>query len=76
MSIVSIFYPSGEPVSQQSLRCSPGRLGRLAGVHYSFLGHCLHLCEWVGWVGLDSLIIHLNFGEEFCYINKPIRYKE
>jgi len=34
--IIDIFYPTGEPISLQSLRCSP-----LAVVHYSFLGHCL-----------------------------------
>ena len=38
---ISIFYPPGEPISLQSLRYSPGRLGRLAVVHYSFVGHCL-----------------------------------
>jgi hypothetical protein len=34
--IIDIFYPSGEPISLQSLRCSP-----LAVFHYSFVGHCL-----------------------------------
>ncbi len=34
--IIDIFYPSGEPISLRSLRCSP-----LAVVHYSFVGHCL-----------------------------------
>ncbi len=34
--IIDIFYPSGEPISLQSLRCSP-----LAVVHYSFVGHFL-----------------------------------
>jgi hypothetical protein len=34
--IIDIFYPSGELISLQSLRCSP-----LAVVHYSFVGHCL-----------------------------------
>ena len=34
--IGSIFYPSGEPISLQSLRC-----GLLAVVHYSFEGPCL-----------------------------------
>jgi hypothetical protein len=34
--IIDIFYPSGEPISLQSLRCSP-----FAVVHYSFRGHCL-----------------------------------
>jgi hypothetical protein len=24
------------------------RLGRLAAVHYSSVGHCLNLCGWVG----------------------------
>jgi hypothetical protein len=33
---VGILYPSGEPISLQSLRCNP-----LAVVHYSFVGHCL-----------------------------------
>jgi hypothetical protein len=33
---IDIFYPSGEPISLQSLRCSP-----LAVVHYSFVGHFL-----------------------------------
>ncbi len=47
--IIDIFYPMGELISLQSLRCSPP-----AVVHYSFVGHCLHLCEWVGWVGLNS----------------------
>jgi len=46
------FSPSGEPISQQSLRCSP-----LAVVHYSFAGHCLTFMNgWgglaVGWVGI------------------------
>jgi hypothetical protein len=31
--IIDIFYPTGEPISLQSLRCSP-----LAVVHYSFVG--------------------------------------
>ena len=39
--IIDIFYPMGELISLQNLRCSPGRLGRLAVVHYSFVGHCL-----------------------------------
>ncbi len=47
--IIDIFYPTGEPISLQSLRCSP-----LAVVHYSFVGHCLNLYVRVGWVGLDS----------------------
>ena len=34
--IIDIFYPSGEPISLQSLRCSP-----LAVDHYSFVGYCL-----------------------------------
>ena len=34
--IVDIFYPTGELISLQSLRCSP-----LAVVHYSFVGHFL-----------------------------------
>jgi len=33
---IDIFYPTGELISLQSLRCSP-----LAVVHYSFAGHCL-----------------------------------
>jgi hypothetical protein len=33
---VGILYPTGEPITLQSLRCSP-----LAVVHYSFMGHCL-----------------------------------
>jgi hypothetical protein len=36
---IDIFYPTGEPISLQSLRCSPGRLGRLAVVYYSLVGH-------------------------------------
>jgi hypothetical protein len=32
---VGILYPTGEPISLQSLHCSP-----LAVVHYSFVGHC------------------------------------
>jgi hypothetical protein len=34
--IIDIFYPPGEPLSLQSLRCSP-----FAVDHYSFRGHCL-----------------------------------
>ena len=34
--LIDIFYPSGELISLQSLRCNP-----LAVVHYSFVGHCL-----------------------------------
>ncbi len=34
--MIGIFYPPGEPISLQSLRCS-----LLAVVHYSFAGHCL-----------------------------------
>ena len=34
--LIDIFYPMGEPILLQSLRCSP-----LAVVHYSFVGHCL-----------------------------------
>jgi len=34
--VIDIFYLSGEPISLQSLRCSP-----LAVVHYSFVGHFL-----------------------------------
>ena len=52
--ILDIFYLPGEPISLQSLRCSP-----LEVVHYIFMGYCLHLCEWVRWVGLDSRIIHI-----------------
>jgi len=33
---ISIFYPSGEPISQHRLRCSP-----FAVVYYSFMGHFL-----------------------------------
>jgi hypothetical protein len=33
---ISIFYPTGELISLQSLRCS-----QLAVDHYSFVGHCL-----------------------------------
>jgi len=33
---IDIFYPSGEPISLQSLRCGP-----FAVVHYSIMGHCL-----------------------------------
>ncbi len=52
---ISIFYPSGEPISLQRLHRSPGRLGRLAVVHYSFMGHFFTYLECrVGWVGLDS----------------------
>ena len=47
--IIDIFYPSGELISLQSLRCS-----LLAVVHYSFVGHCLNLYVRVGWVGLSS----------------------
>jgi hypothetical protein len=49
--IIDIFSLPGELISPQSLRCSPGRLGRLEVVHYIFIGHCLHLFERVGWVG-------------------------
>jgi hypothetical protein len=35
-STVSSFYPPGEPISLQSLRCSPFEV-----VHYIFMGHCL-----------------------------------
>lgn len=34
--LIDIFYPLGEPISLQSLRCN-----LLAVVHYSFIGHCL-----------------------------------
>ena len=34
--IIDIFYPTGELISLQSLRCSP-----LAVVYYSFVGYCL-----------------------------------
>ena len=34
--IIGIFYPAGELISLQRLRCSP-----LAVVHYSFMGHFL-----------------------------------
>jgi hypothetical protein len=34
--IIDILSPSGEPISLQSLRCSP-----LAVDHYSFVGHFL-----------------------------------
>jgi hypothetical protein len=47
---VCIFYPTGEPISPQRLRCSP-----FAVVHYSFMDHFLssfYVRE--GWVGLDS----------------------
>ena len=33
---IGIFYPSGEPISLQSLRCSS-----LAVVDYSFVSNCL-----------------------------------
>jgi len=33
---ISIFYPSGEPISQHRLRCNP-----FAVVYYNFMGHCL-----------------------------------
>jgi hypothetical protein len=36
ISIVSIFYPTGESISLQSRRCSPFEV-----VHYIFMGHCL-----------------------------------
>jgi hypothetical protein len=35
-SFGSIFYPSGETISLQSLRCSPFEV-----VYYIFMGHCL-----------------------------------
>jgi hypothetical protein len=47
--IIDIFYPASEPISHLSLRCSPP-----AAVLFSFGGHCLNLCERVGWVGIDS----------------------
>jgi hypothetical protein len=34
--LIGIFYPLGEPISLQRLRCSP-----FAVVHYSFMGHFL-----------------------------------
>jgi len=34
--LIGIFYPSGEPISLQRLRCSP-----VAVVYYSFMGHFL-----------------------------------
>ena len=34
--IIDIFYPMGELISPQSLRCRP-----FAVVHYSFMGYCL-----------------------------------
>jgi len=34
--IGGIFYPAGEPISQQSFRCSPFEV-----VYYIFMGHCL-----------------------------------
>ena len=34
--IIDIFYPSGELISLQSLRCRPFEV-----VHYVFMGHCL-----------------------------------
>jgi hypothetical protein len=34
--LIGIFYPSGEPISLQRLRCGP-----FAVVHYSFIGHFL-----------------------------------
>jgi hypothetical protein len=39
--IIDIFSPSGELISLQNLRWSPGRLGRLDVVYYIFMGHCL-----------------------------------
>jgi len=49
MVIIDIFYPSSEPISLQSLRCS-----LLAVVYYSFVGHCLAFATLVlGWGGLD-----------------------
>jgi len=43
--LIGIFYPLGEPILLGGvgwrLRRSPGRLGRLAAVHYSFKGHFL-----------------------------------
>jgi hypothetical protein len=36
LNLIGIFYPSGEPISLQRLRCSP-----FAVVHYSFMGHFL-----------------------------------
>jgi hypothetical protein len=38
---IGIFHPPGKPISLQRLRRSPGRLGRLAVVYYSFMGHFL-----------------------------------
>jgi hypothetical protein len=56
LNLIGIFYPSGEPISLQQLCCSPGRLGRLAVVHYSFMGRflALLLTYRLGWVGLGS----------------------
>jgi hypothetical protein len=34
--IIDIFYPPGELISLQNLRCNP-----LTVVHYTFVGHCL-----------------------------------
>jgi hypothetical protein len=36
LNVIGIFYPSGEPISLQQLRCSP-----FAVVHYSFMGYFL-----------------------------------
>jgi hypothetical protein len=57
--IIAIFYPLGaDPtyplISQFMLRCSPGRLGRVVVENHNFIGRRLHICEWVGWVGLNS----------------------
>ena len=33
---ISIFFPTGEPISPHRLRCGP-----FAVVHYNFMSHCL-----------------------------------
>jgi hypothetical protein len=52
--IGNIFYPAGEPISLQSLRCGPFEV-----VHYIFRSHCLAFAVTliresfsVGWVGI------------------------
>jgi hypothetical protein len=43
-------------IPPQNLRCRP-----LAVDYYSFVGHFLNLNVRVGWVGLSSRIIHLEY---------------
>jgi hypothetical protein len=46
--LIDVFYPSGEPISQHRLRCSP-----FAVFIYSFMDHCLaSFNDRAGWRAL------------------------